>query len=64
VDLAGNVGPIGGITLKLEAADKAEAELFLLPLENLAEARTADADIQLVPIRNVGQAVSYLEGAA
>jgi PDZ domain-containing protein len=64
VDLFGDVGPIGGITLKLQAAEKAEAEVFLLPQENLAEARTADADIQLVPVSTVEQAVSFLQGAA
>ena len=64
VDLAGNVGPIGGITLKVQAAEQADAELFLLPRENLAEARSADADIELVPVASVDEAVGYLEGAA
>lgn len=64
VDLLGNVGPIGGIALKVEAAEQADADLFLLPRENLEEARTADADIELVAVASVDQAVSFLEGAA
>ena len=62
VDLAGNVGPIGGITLKVEAAEQADAETFLLPQANLAEARTADTDLQLVPVLTVDEAISFLEG--
>jgi PDZ domain-containing protein len=64
VDLAGNVGPIGGITLKVQAAEDAEAEAFLLPQANLAEARTVDTDLDLVPVLTVEQALSYLEGDA
>jgi len=64
VDLAGNVGPIGGITLKVQAAEDAEAEAFLVPQANLAEARTVDTDLDLVPVLTVEQALSYLEGEA
>jgi PDZ domain-containing protein len=61
VDLDGGVGPIGGIRFKVKAAEQAKAEAFLLPRENLAEARTADADLELVPVTNVTQAISFLE---
>ena len=64
VDLDGDVGPIGGIALKVKAAEEADAETFLLPLENLDEARAAGADIRLVPVNTVEQAISYLEGRA
>lgn len=62
VDLDGDVGPIGGIALKVIAAERAHAEAFLLPQANLAEARGAGADIRLVPVNTVDQAVDYLEG--
>jgi Lon-like protease len=62
VDLQGNVGPIGGIALKVVAAEHAGAETFLVPLENLAEARGAETDMHLVSVQNVEQAISYLEG--
>lgn len=61
VDLQGDVGPIGGIALKVRAAVRADAEAFLLPHENLEEARASGADIRLVPVTNVEQAVSFLE---
>lgn len=64
VDLEGNVGPIGGIALKVEAAELADAETFLLPQANLAEARGADTDLRLVPVMTVDQAVGFLEGEA
>jgi Lon-like protease len=62
IDLTGNVGPIGGVTLKVLAAEDAGAEIFFLPRENLAEARTAGADLQLVPVATLDQAVGFLEG--
>ena len=64
VDLQGNVGPIGGITLKVEAAEQADAEAFLVPQANFAEAQTVDTDLQLVPVGTVEQAIEYLEGSA
>jgi PDZ domain-containing protein len=64
VDLEGNVGPIGGILLKIEAAERAGASVFLLPQDNMAEARDAETDLRLVPVTNVDQAVAFLEGAA
>ncbi|MGH2710964.1 MAG: YlbL family protein [Actinomycetota bacterium] len=62
VDMEGNVGPIGGIGLKIEAAERAHAEIFLLPHENLAEAREAAENIRLLPVVDVEAAISYLEG--
>ena len=64
VDLAGNVGPIGGITLKVQAAEEADADVFLLPEGNLEEARTVESDLELVPVVTVEQALSYLDGDA
>jgi PDZ domain-containing protein len=43
IDTDGNVGPIGGITLKMIAARELGADLFLVPAGNCAEA-TAAAD--------------------
>jgi PDZ domain-containing protein len=64
VGLDGDVGPIGGIGLKVVAAERAGADTFLLPQENLAEARAADTDLTLVSVLNVEQAIAYLEDAA
>ncbi|MCV2488673.1 PDZ domain-containing protein [Geodermatophilus sp. YIM 151500] len=42
IDADGTVGPIGGIGLKMVAADDAGAELFLVPEANCEEALLAD----------------------
>jgi Lon-like protease len=64
IDLDGGIGPIGGVALKVAAAEEAGAEVFLLPPQNLAEARAAGADIPLVPVGTLDEAVRYLEERA
>jgi PDZ domain-containing protein len=64
IDLDGNVGPIGGIRLKILAAERAGAEAFLVPEGNLAEARGAGEEIELVPVATVDDAIHYLDGAS
>lgn len=57
----GKVGPIGGITHKMMAAQDAGATAFLVPADNCAEARTArDDTMQLIKVDNLGQAVDSL----
>jgi PDZ domain-containing protein len=41
IDAEGNVGPIGGVQLKMVAADDIGAELFLVPADNCADALAA-----------------------
>jgi Lon-like protease len=60
VDLEGRVGPIGGVRLKILAAEEAGAEVFLVPRGNMEEARGAGDDIDLVPVATVDQAVGAL----
>lgn len=62
VDLEGAVGPIGGVRLKVAAAEEAGAKIFLVPTENLAEARGAGDTIELVPVASVEDAVRALGG--
>ena len=64
VDIKGEVGPTGGVALKVAAAEEAGAEAFLLPRENLAEALTAGSDIRLVPVATLDQAIEFLEEQA
>jgi PDZ domain-containing protein len=61
VDLLGNVGPIGGIGLKIIAAERAGASAFLVPRDNLAEARAVGSDLPLVSVTTVDQAIEFLE---
>lgn len=62
IDVAGTVGPIGGIPLKLIAARKKGATVFLVPAGNCAEAaRRPPAGLQLVKVESLGGAVEALE---
>ena len=64
IDLEGHVHPVGGVAHKVLAAARAGADLFLVPTENLAEARGSGADIRLVAVSTVDEAVSELEGGS
>jgi PDZ domain-containing protein len=71
VDLEGNVGPIGGISQKVVAADKAGAQIFFAPNEkgkkgsNYREAtKTANkinTEMKIIPIDTFDDAVEYLK---
>jgi Lon-like protease len=58
----GTVEPIGGVQDKIAAARAAGAKVFLVPVANLAEARTVSGDLKLVPVRTFSQALAYLRG--
>lgn len=61
IDLEGKVGPIGGITHKMEAAVDEGATAFLVPAENCAEALTAhDDDLTLIKVGTLTEAVDGL----
>jgi PDZ domain-containing protein len=64
VDLEGRVGPIGGVRLKVIGAEEAGAEVFLVPTQNLAEARGTGEGIELVAVATVEEARSLLEDRA
>lgn len=58
----GTVYPIGGIGEKLTAAEDVGADVFLVPKQNLKEARAAgDHDLDLVVVETFDDAVEYLE---
>jgi PDZ domain-containing protein len=56
----GTVGPIGGVQMKVVAAEAAGATYFLSPVENYADALSAARHIQVVKIATVDQAVAFL----
>ncbi|GAA1077629.1 YlbL family protein [Tsukamurella strandjordii] len=57
----GAVGPIGGISHKLEGAKRDGATVFLVPARNCAEAKTSPpADLQLVKVDNLDGAITAL----
>lgn len=62
MNAAGQVGPIGGIIHKIEAAAKAGATVFLVPEANCAEAMTSHHEgVALVKVTTITDAVQALE---
>ncbi|WKK62299.1 PDZ domain-containing protein [Corynebacterium sp. P3-F1] len=61
IDEDGSVGPIGGITHKIEGARDGGAELFLAPEKNCAEARKADSgDMVVAKVGTLDDAISAM----
>jgi PDZ domain-containing protein len=56
----GRVGPIGGINLKILAAHKAGATLFLAPAGNSAEIERVPAGIKVVIVATLAEAMAAL----
>lgn len=59
----GEVRPVGSVRFKVIAAERAGATVFLVPVDNLEEARSAGADIELVPVEDLADAIAYLTAA-
>ncbi|WP_222266414.1 YlbL family protein [Modestobacter marinus] len=61
IDGDGNVGPIGGIPLKMVAARELGAELFLVPAENCAEAvQNAQPGLAMAEVATLDDALDAL----
>jgi Lon-like protease len=58
--LDGTVSPIGGVKQKAIAADRAGADLFLVPDGNFDEARDAVEGLDVVAVSDFGEALSTL----
>jgi PDZ domain-containing protein len=62
IDEKGAVGPIGGITLKVLAAEDIGADLFLVPAENCAELLAAgDVPVPTASVRSLDDALTALD---
>jgi Lon-like protease len=61
IDVNGTVGPIGGIQLKMVAAEKLRADLFLVPAGNCRDALAApDRGLKLAKVANLDDALAAL----
>ncbi|MFS0727795.1 PDZ domain-containing protein [Paenibacillus sp. 1P07SE] len=64
IDPSGEVGPIGGISLKITAAEQMGAELFLAPRENAEEAaaraRQIGSGMKVIAVSSIGEAIEAL----
>ena len=62
LEIGGQVEPIGGAEQKAIGAAKSGAEIFLVPAENLAEARKgAPKSLRVLPVKSFSDAVAQLE---
>ncbi len=62
IDLAGNVGPIGGISDKVVAAESSGATVFLVPTDNMKELAGVDTKgMQLIPVATLSDALTALQ---
>jgi Lon-like protease len=62
IDATGEVGPIGGIQLKMIAAQEIGAKLFLVPADNCADALAApQPGLTLARVSDLDQALTALE---
>lgn len=67
IDREGRVGPVGGAGLKVIAASRAGADVFLVPAVNADEARAAlpdGSEMEIVPVGTFDQARQALERTA
>jgi Lon-like protease len=60
LDLDGTVVPIGGIKQKTYAAHEADADLFLVPDRNAADAHKYAGDTKVIPVSTFREALSVL----
>jgi PDZ domain-containing protein len=61
IDLQGNVGDVGGVAQKTVAVRDAGAQVFLVPVQELATARSEAGSMKVYAVSNLAQALSYLE---
>lgn len=62
IECDGGVRPIGGIEQKVAGAESQGAQVFLAPVANYDDAKTAAHDIEVVAISNFDDAIAYLRG--
>ena len=62
IDVDGRVGPIGGIREKIHGAEKAGAEVFLVPAENCRDVVGLRTDAELVRVDDLAGVVDALDG--
>ncbi|MDI3546475.1 MAG: Lon-like protease [Halanaerobiales bacterium] len=61
IALDGSIGKIDGVRQKVIAAEREEADIFFVPVENYETAKKVAREITLVPVKNIDEAITYLE---
>jgi Lon-like protease len=62
IELDGSVGKIDGIMQKVIAAEREQADILFVPVDNYDEALKYAREIELVPVRSFTEVVNYLQG--
>lgn len=63
IDAQGNVGPVGGVEQKIEAALDADARIFLAPPDEVEQARVAAAErLEILEVATLQEAIAALGG--
>jgi PDZ domain-containing protein len=57
------VGKVGAVGEKAAAAQRADADLFFVPIAQRAEAKRAAPNVEVVGVRSLDDAVRTLNGA-
>jgi len=60
VFLDGRVGAIGGLPMKIRAAERQGAEVFLYPRDNQDDLAGVDTRMRLVPVGSLEEALAFL----
>lgn len=63
LDRQGRVGPIEGVAFKLVSAQRAGAQVFFCPQENLAELQPLSSDLEVHGVTSLGQALEILRSS-
>ena len=65
IEIDGTIGGIGGVKYKLLGANKAKADIFIIPYENYEEAKKVydDYNLQfaLIPVKSFDDVIDYLD---
>lgn len=61
VNLEGEIGRIDGIDQKIIAAENADAEIFIIPVENYKEIKNISTKLKLIPVETFDEAVEALK---
>ncbi len=60
--LSGEVGPIGGLPMKIKAAESEGAKVFIYPRDNESDLAGVSTNMQLYPVSNLQEALAVLGG--
>ena len=61
INLAGEVGEIGGAAQKIHTANRAKVDMYFIALGNHKEVKNIEKNFQYYPVKNFQEAVEILQ---